>query len=62
MIITNYWGVFFSFVVPIILMIYGAYITGLEEGRKQYARINRVQYKRGNSRKAYEREYKEVNV
>lgn len=53
MIITNYWGVFFSFVVPIILMIYEAYITGLEEGRKQYARINRVQYRENNNGNSY---------
>ena len=36
--ITNIWGIFFCMVVQIVLMIFGAYISGLEEGRMRHAR------------------------
>lgn len=61
MYIVNIWGIAFCFYVPMIIVTLLAYYEGREEG-KRYTRINRVQYKRCNSRKAYEREYKEVNV
>lgn len=49
--ISNYWGIFFSYVMPIILMIFGAYISGLEEGRMRHARTNGVQHRKNNSRR-----------
>lgn len=46
-VITNCWGIFFSFVIPIILWGIGLYYVGVEEGRRKYAR---VQFKERNRR------------
>ena len=53
MYITNIWGVTFSFIMPTLMLILGAYIAGKEEGRNKYARANRVQYRKNNSRNSY---------
>ena len=50
MYIVNIWGIAFCFYVPMIIVTLLAYYEGREEG-KRYTRINRVQYKRGNSMK-----------
>lgn len=41
MYITNIWGIFFCFVLPVIISMFLIYFEGVEEGRKEYARINR---------------------
>lgn len=53
MYITNLWGVTFLFIIPTALLILGAYMAGKEEGRIEYARINRVQYRKNNNRNTY---------
>ena len=53
MYITNLWGVTFLFLMPTALLILGAYIAGKEEGRIEYARINRVQHRKNNNRNSY---------
>lgn len=51
MYITNLWGITFSFIMPITFLIIGAYIAGKEEGGIEYARTNRVQYRKNNTRR-----------
>lgn len=53
MYITNLWGVTFSFIMPTLMLILGAYIAGKEEGRNKYARASRVRYRKNNSRNTY---------
>ena len=52
MYITNIWGILFCFYIPTILITIISYYEGREEGRK-YARTNRVQYRKNNSRNSY---------
>ena len=52
-VITNWWGIFFSFVIPMILWGIGLYYVGVEEGRRKYARINRVQFRKNYNRNSY---------
>ena len=51
--ITNWWGVFYAVIVPILIMIMLAYEAGREEGRIRYAKSNRVQYRKNNGRNSY---------
>lgn len=51
--ITNWWGVFYAVIVPILIMIMLAYEAGREEGRIRNAKSNRVQYRKNNGRNSY---------
>ena len=31
----NYWGIFFCFILPLIISIYLVYLEGIEEGKKK---------------------------
>lgn len=35
MYITNIWGIFFSFIIPIIILGIGLYYAGIEEGKRK---------------------------
>ena len=49
MVITNLWGITFCIAIPIIISIVLVYLEGKEEGRKEYARINKVRLRKVNS-------------
>ena len=49
----NIWGMWFLFAMPLLISIVLVHIEGVEEGRKKYARINRVQYRKNNYRNTY---------
>lgn len=50
---SNIWGMFFSIIFPLVISIVLVHIEGVEEGRRKYARINRVQHRKNNSRDSY---------
>lgn len=42
MYVNNIWGIFFCIYLPLILTIYGAYKTGIEEGKRSYRKHKKV--------------------
>lgn len=55
MYIENIWGVFFCMYLPMFMAIYGAYRTGIEEGKRRYKKHKKAgdykKWKKGQSRK-----------
>ena len=41
MYVENIWGIFFCMYIPILLMIYGAYKAGIEEGKRKALKRNK---------------------